>query len=48
VAHPFQNVFVRQVLLGTITGKEVSEGMEFALPWVFKAALLAQTLQISS
>ena len=47
MTHPFKDILVGQVLLGTIACKKVPEGMQLILPWICKAALLAQVLQIN-
>jgi len=39
--HPFENVLVGHILLGTVTGKEMPEGMQLVLLRILKAALFA-------
>jgi hypothetical protein len=40
--HPFEDIFVGQILLSTIAGKEMSEGMQLILSGIFKTTLPAQ------
>ncbi len=37
VAHPFQNVFVGQILLSTVTGEKMSESVKLVLLWILEA-----------
>ena len=46
VAHPFQDVFVGQILLSTIAGKEMSERVQLVLLGILKSTLSAQVLEI--
>ena len=47
--HPFQGVFIGQVLLSTVTGEEVPERVQFVLTGIFSVpSAIILTMQFKS